>query len=69
MKIRSPSLPELHAFARAAETGSFVRAAQLLCVTQAAISRAVLRLEARVGTTLLERNPRGVSLTPGAGPT
>lgn len=65
MKIRSPSLPELHAFARAAETGSFVRAAQLLCVTQAAVSRAVLRLEARVGTTLLERNPRGVSLTPG----
>ncbi len=63
MKIQSPSLPELHAFMRAAETGSFMRAAALLCVTPAAVSRAVQRLEARVGVTLLERNARGVSLT------
>lgn len=63
MKIQSPSLPELHAFMRAAETGSFMRAATLLCVTPAAVSRAVQRLEARVGVTLLERNARGVSLT------
>lgn len=47
----------------AAETGSFMRAATLLCVTPAAVSRAVQRLEARVGVTLLERNARGVSLT------
>jgi DNA-binding transcriptional LysR family regulator len=64
MKIQSPSLPELHAFMHAAETGSFMRAATLLCVTPAAVSRAVQRLEARVGVTLLERNARGVSLTP-----
>jgi LysR family glycine cleavage system transcriptional activator len=63
MKIQSPSLPELHAFMRAAETGSFMRAATMLCVTPAAVSRAVQRLEARVGVTLLERNARGVALT------
>jgi LysR family glycine cleavage system transcriptional activator len=63
MKIQSPSLPELHAFMRAADSGSFMRAATLLCVTPAAVSRAVQRLEARVGVTLLERNARGVSLT------
>lgn len=48
---------------QAAKTGSFMRAATLLCVTPAAVSRAVQRLEARVGVTLLERNARGVSLT------
>jgi LysR family transcriptional regulator, glycine cleavage system transcriptional activator len=64
MRIRSPSLPELHAFAAVVETGSFSQAAVRLAVTQGAISRSVLRLEARLGMELLERSPAGVRPTP-----
>lgn len=64
MRIRSPSLPELHAFAAVVETGSFSQAAVRLAVTQGAISRSVLRLEARLGLELLERSPSGVRPTP-----
>jgi LysR family transcriptional regulator, glycine cleavage system transcriptional activator len=63
MRIRSPSLPELHAFVAVVETGGFSRAAQRLSVTQGAVSRAVLRLEARLGVALLERSPSGVRAT------
>src|ERR1043166_2804819 len=45
------------------ETGNFVRAAQALGLTQSGVSRAVTRLEARVGVRLFDRNPRSVSLT------
>ena len=64
MRIFSPSLPELHAFIAVVETGSFSRAALRLAVTQGAISRAVLRLEARLELTLFERRPGGVQVTP-----
>lgn len=63
MRIHSPSLPELHAFIAVVETGSFSRAALRLSVTQGAISRAVLRLEARLELTLFERRPYGVQVT------
>src|SRR6476659_11280456 len=45
------------------ETGNFVRAAEALGLTQSGVSRAVARLEARVGVRLLDRTPRAVSLT------
>jgi DNA-binding transcriptional LysR family regulator len=45
------------------ETGNFVRAAQALGLTQSGVSRAVARLEARVGVRLFDRNPRSVTLT------
>jgi DNA-binding transcriptional LysR family regulator len=45
------------------ETGNFVRAAESLGLTQSGVSRAVARLEARVGVRLLDRTPRAVSLT------
>jgi DNA-binding transcriptional LysR family regulator len=64
MRIRSPSLPELHALVAVVETGSFSQAAQRLAVTQGAISRSVLRLEARLGLELLERSQSGVRPTP-----
>lgn len=64
MRIRSPSLPELHAFAAVARSGSFGRAAQALCVTQGAVSRAVARLEAHLGQPLVQRQGRGSVLTP-----
>jgi len=63
MRIRSPSLPELHAFVGVVESGSFSLAAVRLSVTQGAVSRAVLRLEARLGIDLLERHPSGVRPT------
>jgi DNA-binding transcriptional LysR family regulator len=64
MPIRSPSLVELHAFLAVARTGSFRKAAEALYVTQAAVSRAVLRLEEQLGADVLERSSTGVRLTP-----
>src|SRR5688500_15478882 len=64
VRIRSPSLPELHAFAALAKTGSFSRAAESLCVTQGAVSRAIARLEAHLGQTLVMRRGRRSELTP-----
>lgn len=58
MRIRSPSLSELHAFAAAARHTSFSKAAEELCVTQGAISRAIARLEVHLGVTLLTRQGR-----------
>ncbi|HEV2672950.1 MAG TPA: LysR family transcriptional regulator [Aliidongia sp.] len=45
------------------EGGSFVRAAEALGITASGISRAVARLEARVGVRLLDRTTRSVTLT------
>lgn len=64
MKIRAPSLVELHAFLAVCRQGSFRRAADELCVTQAAVSRAVQRLEEHLqGGRLFERTSVGVLLT------
>jgi hypothetical protein len=43
------------------ETGNFVRAAEMLGLTQSGVSRAVARLEARVGVRLFDRTPRAVT--------
>jgi DNA-binding transcriptional LysR family regulator len=43
--------------------GSFSAAAEALSYTQSAVSQQVATLEAETGLTLLERHPRGVSLT------
>jgi LysR family transcriptional regulator, regulator for bpeEF and oprC len=51
-------------FIAVAETLSFRRAGERLGVTSAAVSKAVLGLEARLGTTLLLRTSRAVTLTP-----
>ena len=64
MPIRSPSLVELHAFLAVAATGSFRKAADQLFVTQAAISRAVMRLEEQLGVDVFARSGAGVRLTP-----
>lgn len=64
MKIRSPSLVELHAFLAVCRLKSFRGAADELCVTQAAVSRAVQRLEQHLGAgRLFERTATGAALT------
>ncbi len=60
MKYRSASLVELHAFLAVCRRGTMRQAAEELCVTQAAVSRAVLRLEKRLGCSLFERGAQGV---------
>lgn len=64
MKLSSPSLTELHAFLAVCRMGSFRQAAEVLCVTQAAVSRAVQRLEQHLGDCrLFDRSPQGVVLS------
>jgi DNA-binding transcriptional LysR family regulator len=46
------------------DEGSFTRAAELLHVTQPALSHQIQALERTVGTPLLDRLPRAVRLTP-----
>ncbi|NDV86335.1 LysR family transcriptional regulator [Aurantimonas aggregata] len=45
------------------EAGSFVRAGEALGLTQSAVSRAVARLEERVGLRIFNRNARSITLT------
>ena len=47
-----------------AVTGSFSAAAEKLAFTQPAVSRQIATLEAEAGTQLVERNARGIRLTP-----
>jgi len=45
------------------DNGSFVRAAETLDMTQSGVSRAVARLETRLGVRLFDRTTRSVTLT------
>jgi DNA-binding transcriptional LysR family regulator len=56
-------LANVNTFAAVVETGSFIRAAQALGLTQSAVSHAIARLEARVCIRLLHRTTRSVKLT------
>jgi len=55
---------EMAAFAHVCELKSFTAAARLLGVPKVAVSRAIVSLERRLGTRLLIRTTRRVSLTP-----
>ena len=57
------NLNDLHFFMLVAQTHSFTRAAKRLGVPKSAASRAVTRLENRLGVRLIERTTRTVCLT------
>ncbi len=58
------SLRQMEYFVTVVEEASFTRAAELLHVSQPALSHQIKALERSVGGALLERLPRGVRLTP-----
>ncbi|HYB29829.1 MAG TPA: LysR family transcriptional regulator [Solirubrobacteraceae bacterium] len=56
-------LRHLRYFVAVANEGQMTRAAQRLQLAQPALSQAIARLETQVGVKLLERHPRGVTVT------
>ena len=58
MKLR-----QLQALQAVADTGSFQAAAEQLCITQPAVSRAIADLEVELGAPLLTRLAKGATLT------
>ncbi|MCY1265601.1 Glycine cleavage system transcriptional activator [compost metagenome] len=61
--IKMPSLRAVKSFVAAAKYQNFTRAAEALCVTQAAISRQIRELETYLGAELFKRVGRAVELT------
>src|SRR3984957_11866358 len=59
----SDRLQELAVFVRAAESGSFSRAARELGLSQPSVSRIIGELEARLGVKLLLRTTRQITVT------
>src|SRR5579863_1440056 len=56
-------LPGIGVLAQVVETGNFARAGAALGLTPSGVSRAVARLEARLGVRLFDRTPQVVHLT------
>ncbi|MEO0344564.1 MAG: LysR family transcriptional regulator [Pseudomonadota bacterium] len=61
---RNLDLTALRSFVTVAETGGVTIAANQLHLTQSAVSMQLKRLEESLGISLLDRNGRGISLTP-----
>jgi DNA-binding transcriptional LysR family regulator len=64
----TPSLDDMALFVEVVRTGSFHRAAQLLAMPGATLSRRIAAMEKRLGVRLLERTTRRVALSEHARP-
>ncbi len=58
-----PELEDIHTFTEVVESGSLTRAGARLGMSKSMVSRRLARLEADLGTPLLARTTRGLSLT------
>lgn len=58
------NLHKLDIFTQVVQAGSFSRAAEGLLMSQSAVSQHIRDLEVTLGTSLFDRGPRGVTLTP-----
>src|SRR5258708_8556888 len=63
MALDGRLLSNVSVLAAVVEGGNFARAADALGLTPSGVSRAIARLEARVGVRLLDRTTRSVNLT------
>ncbi len=63
MSVDRRSLEGLALLGAVVEAGSFVRAGEALGLTQSAVSRAIARLEERVGVRIFHRTVRAIVLT------
>jgi len=56
-------LQDMHALVEVITNGGFARAARRLGVAKSIVSRRIARIEAELGTTLLNRTTRGITPT------
>src|ERR1700749_2591097 len=63
MPFDSRLLPGISVLSAVVESGSFIGAGEALGLTPSGVSRAVARLEGRIGVRLFDRTPRAVTLT------
>lgn len=63
MAFDGRALAGVSVLAAVVEGGSFVRGAELIGITASGVSRAIGRLEARLGVRLLDRTTRSITLT------
>ena len=63
MKLDGRLLAELSVLVAVVDSGSFTRAAEVLALSTSGVSRAVSRLEERIGVRLLDRSTRALRLT------
>ena len=61
--MRSPTVKQLRYFVALCDSGHFGRAAQASCVSQSAFSTAIQDLETLLGTQLVDRTNRQVTIT------
>ena len=62
--MQAITIHRLQIFLAVCEQGSFNKAADILFMSQAAVSQHIQNFESAIGNRLFERSPRGVMLTP-----
>ena len=64
MNRRHVTLRQFRYFVAVAESGSVASASRMLNIAQSALTKSLLELEAELGSSLFERSPKGMRLTP-----